>query len=275
LIRPLTEGDFAQAVALTDTMDWGLGEDDFSFMKLMEPEGCFVAVFGGKVVGLITSISFGSVGWVGNVIVQSAHRGEGIGRELVERALDYLEKKGVTTVGLYAYQNVVRFYEQFGFIKDRDFVWLVCPEAAWKGTPASSLSQSRLEDLLKLDEELFGAPRRRLLKPIFEGSHGLCRGIIQNGRLVAYVMGSKGKSAEIGPWACLRGYEQESLSLFQSLADEVKGLEVFVGVPAWRSEVVDFLLGIGFKKRFILPRMYRGPPLPDEGVLAIESLERG
>ena len=272
----MTDGDFAEAVALTDTMDWGLSEDDFGFMNLMEPKGCFVAVSRGEVIGLITTISFGRVGWVGNVIVQSARRGEGMGKALVEKALDYLEKRGVTTTGLYAYQNVIHFYEQFGFIRDKDFVWLICPEATWKGTPHRPLPQSRFEDLLKLDEEFFGASRRRLLRPIFEASPRLCRGILMNGRLVAYVMGSRGASAEIGPWACLPGHEKESLALMQSLADEVKGLEVFVGAPAWKKEAVDFLLGIGFEKSFVVTRMYRGPPILEKGsVLAIESLERG
>jgi len=275
-IRPLIDGDLAEAVALTDTMDWNLGEEDFRFMNIIEPGGCFVAISGGRVVGLITTASFGHVGWLGNVIVESTRRGKGLGKALVEKALSHLEKKGVTTTGLYAYQNVIHFYEQFGFVGDRDFLWLVCQEAAWKGTPCEPLPPERLKDLLRLDEDFFGASRRRLLSKVFKASPSLCRGIFRNGRLLTYVMGSKGESAEVGPWASLPGYDKESLALFRSLADVLNGLKVFIGVPAWRSEIINFLFEIGFKEDFRVARMYRGLPLPErQGILAIESLERG
>ncbi len=275
VVRTLTDGDFTEAVALTDTMDWNLGEEDFRFMNIIEPGGCFVAISNGRIVGLVTTASFGHMGWLGNVIVESALRGKGIGRALVEKALSYLENRGVTTTGLYAYQNVILFYEQFGFVRDRDFLWLVCQKAAWRGTPCEPIPPERLEDLFRLDEELFGASRRRLLSELFRASPSLCRGIFQNGRLLAYIMGSRGESAEVGPWASLQGHEKKSLELLRSLSDELRGLRTYVGVPAWKLEIVDFLLEIGFKKDFQVTRMFKGQPIPDKGVLAIESLERG
>jgi len=275
-IRPLIDDDLAEAVALTDTMDWDLTEEDLRFMNSMEPEGCFVAISSGRVAGLITSASFGNVGWLGNVIVESIRRGKGIGKALVEKALDHLQSRGVITTGLYAYQNVISFYEQFGFIRDRKFLWLVCQEAEWEGAPCKAIPPERLEELFVLDEDLFRARRRRLLSQIFQASPSLCKGTFHDDRLVSYVMGSKGESAEIGPWACLPGHEKEGFALFRSLAHELRDLKVFVGVPAWRAEVANFLFEIGFKEDFEVIRMYKGQPLLDkEGILAIESLERG
>jgi predicted N-acetyltransferase YhbS len=275
-LRPIRNSDFAEAIALTETVDWGLCEEDFRLMSLLEPQGSFVAVSGGHVVGLITSVSYGHLGWIGNVIVEPSRRREGIGRALVEKALEHLERRHVTTVGLYAYHEVIGFYEQLGFVGDRDFVWLVCTEADWTGVPVEPFLPEGFDDLLRLDEDLFGASRRRLLKLLYEGSPSLCRGVFEGGRLVAYVMGSSGELVEVGPWAAVTGYEEEGLGLFRSLADEVRGREVLVGVPAWKRGVINFLTSIGFERRFAVTRMYRGPPVPEKDcVLGIESLERG
>ncbi|MEM3041901.1 MAG: GNAT family N-acetyltransferase, partial [Nitrososphaerota archaeon] len=213
---------------------------------------------------------------IGNVIVKPNRRGEGIGKALVNKAIEHLEKKNVVTIGLYAYHDVIQFYEKFGFTRDREFVWLVCQKANWKGVPFTHVNAEKFERLLKLDERLFGASRRRLLKLLYNFSPSLCRVSFEGEELVAYLMGSEGDSIEIGPWAALPGYEKSGFDLFKSLADDVRGLKVVIGVPAWKREIVYFLVELGFERKFNIVRMYRGPPVPEtECLFGIESLERG
>jgi GNAT superfamily N-acetyltransferase len=268
--------DIPEVLALTNLMEWDLDVGDFTFMMCLEPGGCFVAILDNKVVGVSTAISFGSVGWIGNVVVEPQYRGRGIGKALVGRAISYLKSIGVTTIGLYAYKHVMGFYEQFGFTANLEFLWLVCPTASWDEIEIPNSRKSSIKAVEELDVLCFGASRLKLLRRIQKAYPNMCRSAFKNGRVVAYVMGSKDKSADIGPWVCLPGFEEEGFAIFRSLGREVRGLEVHVGAPAWRQDVLSFLSEMGFVKKFSVIRMYLGKPLPDTGcLLALESLERG
>jgi GNAT superfamily N-acetyltransferase len=276
-IRLMEEKDTPRSVILTDLMRWGFDMDDFTFMLKLEPGGCFVAVKDDQVIGLIISISFGSVGWVGNIIVSPQDRMKGIGAALVSEALKHLRVEGVTAVGLYAYKNVVPFYESLGFRTDRDFSWMVCREVSWTGESMPTMDNGDFQAVLGLDELCFGASRKRLLEAIFGSPKGVCRVSLGEGKLVAYLMAVRAsESVEIGPWVCERGNEKEGFRLFRSLGDQLRGLEAHVGVPSDRTDVIDFLSDLGFIEDFPVVRMFYGAiPSARDCVLAMESLERG
>jgi predicted N-acetyltransferase YhbS len=277
-IRRMEKKDMAQSVALTDLMDWGLTEEDFAFNIGLEPGGCFVAVSEGeRVVGVITSVAYGKVGWVGNVIVHPRRRDSGIGAALVSHALDHLTMRGVVTTGLYGYRNVVHFYERLGFRVSRPFSWMSCKTVSWMGEAAPSAEPTDIQAIVELDERCFGAPRQRLLRSLLASPFAVTRVALDQGKLISYVAATKfEETVEIGPWASVKGREQEGLQLFRSLGEELRGLEAHVGVPSDRPDLTRFLSDIGFAEEFPVNRMYHGQPLPDNRcTLAMESLERG
>ena len=77
--RSMSAEDFAFAINITDQMNWDLTEADFAFMLRLEPEGCFVLLDGSEKVGIATTVSFGELGWFGNLIVQNDKRKKGGG----------------------------------------------------------------------------------------------------------------------------------------------------------------------------------------------------
>jgi GNAT superfamily N-acetyltransferase len=97
-------------VELANTMDWDMTAADFEFNKMMEPDGCFILLENAKPVGAATCISYGKVGWFGNLIVSPAARKRGAGTFLLNHAVNYLKNAGVKTIGLYAYPYLVEFY---------------------------------------------------------------------------------------------------------------------------------------------------------------------
>ncbi len=98
-----------------------MAPEDFEYMLNLEPQGCFVLFDGSERIGIATCISFGKVGWFGNLIIKEKCRKKGAGSLLVKHAVDYLQSRGVKTIGLYAYPNLLNFYSRQGFKEDEDF----------------------------------------------------------------------------------------------------------------------------------------------------------
>ena len=107
-VEKMEDGDFPFAVELANTMNWNMTTADFEFNMKLEPNGCFVLFHGQERSGIATCISFGKIGWFGNLVVKETLRGEGAGKLLIQQALDYLKSNSVKTIGLYAYPNSTR-----------------------------------------------------------------------------------------------------------------------------------------------------------------------
>ena len=110
-VKPMQPKDFLFATELANTMDWNMAAEDFQFNAMLEPEGCLILFDDSKPLGIATCISYGKVGWFGNLIVKKEARHRGVGSLLVKHAIDYLRGKGVETIGLYAYPNLQKFME--------------------------------------------------------------------------------------------------------------------------------------------------------------------
>ncbi|MEM3641969.1 MAG: GNAT family N-acetyltransferase [Candidatus Bathyarchaeia archaeon] len=123
-IKKMSTEDIEFAVQITDMMNWNLTEKDFKFMMSLEPEGCFVLLYNSERVGITTTISFGRIGWIGDVIVNENHRRKGAGNTLLKHAINYLKSKGAETIGLYSYMEKINFYTRLGFRRESEFTVL-------------------------------------------------------------------------------------------------------------------------------------------------------
>jgi predicted GNAT family acetyltransferase len=273
----MTYRDFAFAIKLTDTMNWDLTEKDLKLMMTLEPEGCFVTSSGAEKVGIITTIHFDRIGWIGNVIVNRRYRSKGIGSLLVKHAVDYLVNKSVTTIGLYSYVDTVPFYEKMGFKKNSNFIRLVGQGSARHlGLNAPErLVESDLQDVINLDKLCVRGSRERLLTRMFTDSRDLCYATRKNKRLVCFIMADWYKK-EIGPWVCHPSYDGEAINLLKAVLNKLAGLEVRIGVPERKRKILNALKDMNFTEEFKVVRMYYGESLEDTScLLAMESLERG
>lgn len=86
------------------------------------PDGCFVAEAHGQIVGYITTLidSDAGIGFIPNLAVDSSHRGAGIGRSLIEHALRYFKRLGLTHARIETLeQNPVgqHLYPRCGFVE--------------------------------------------------------------------------------------------------------------------------------------------------------------
>jgi ribosomal protein S18 acetylase RimI-like enzyme len=87
-----------------------------------DPAGVFVAEENGEVVGYVTTWldREGSIGNIPNLAVAASHRNRGLGRSLLEHALDHFRQAGMTHAKIETLaQNAVgnHLYPSLGFVE--------------------------------------------------------------------------------------------------------------------------------------------------------------
>ena len=245
-------------------------------MMELEPKGCFVLLYNSERVGIVTTISFGKVGWLGNLIVTEQHRKKGAGSLLASHAVNYLKHNNVETVGLYAYTETVPFYERLGFTFDTSFIVLT-------GTGFSSPTDSHIRErekadiqkIIDYDSSCLGFSRRKLLKPILLNSDNVCY-LYENREMAGYAIAKvyQGMS-EAGPIVCHQGCNEISIKLLKAVLNGLNGLEVSMCIPKKQTALLDVFKRHGFSEKFRVARMFHGPPFSDNCTCLTESLERG
>jgi GNAT superfamily N-acetyltransferase len=276
-VRNMSRPDFEFTVHITGLMGWGLAEQDFEFMMELEPEGCFVLLDDSDRVGIATTVSFGKLGWFGNLIVDESKRNRGAGTLLVKHALKYLIEKNVATVGLYAYIKKIPFYRRLGFECDSEFIVL-------KGKGFSSpvranvrkAKKQELTEVIAFDQSCFGASRRKMLEPILIDRDNLCFVSTEDGQISGFAAAKVYRGvAELGPIACKEGQAKTAADLLRATLSALEGLEASVFVPKREKQIVSMLLESGFHESFRVERMFHGPSVTGDCVYMAESLERG
>jgi len=276
-IMKMKANDFSFAVRIANSMNWDMTEEDFKFMVKLEPEGCFVLFQDQERLGIATNISFGKVGWFGNLMVKEESRRKGAGRLLLQHSIDYLKKKSVSTIGLYAYPHLVQFYESFGFKSDIEFLVLK-GKTTLQSNQETQRKANRLDipQILDFDYQCFGADRKKLLKPILLSKNNLCFISTPKNDFAGYIMAKvQGKTAEVGPLQCRENRSKEAVALLKTVLANLAGLEVFMYIPKKDIALLEVLYKAGLKADFRVVRMFLGKPIASSCLYAAESLERG
>jgi GNAT superfamily N-acetyltransferase len=276
-VKKMSAEDFDFAVCLTDTRDWRLVEEDFQFMTELEPEGCFTLFDDSEKIGIITSVSYGRVGWFGNLIVEEKHRRKGAASQLVKQVVNYLTGKGAETVGLYSYMDTISFYEKLGFKYDSKFtVW---EGKAIKSQVESNIKQSKEEDLqeiIEYDYTCLNASRRKLLEATFRKASNLCYLSTEHGQVCGYIMAKVYDGlAEIGPLVCNRERSDVAINLVKTVLNKIEGFQVTLCAPEKELTMKNFLSNTGISERFNVARMFSKPTSIKDCIYIAESLERG
>ena len=119
-IRAVRDEEIEEARALlTQEPGWGSRfNDPGEFRRLIsKSQRALVAIQDGRIVGFVRAITDDmSNGYLTLLIVQSDHRGKGIGRALVRAVVG--ENSGMTWV-LRADRGAEAFYERIGFVRSK------------------------------------------------------------------------------------------------------------------------------------------------------------
>ena len=90
------------------------------------PDTCFVVVEQGCIIGSILTGHDGRRGYISHTAVSPAYQRKGIGKQLVEVALNALREQGINKVNLVVFsrnENGNAFWEKMGFARRPDLIY--------------------------------------------------------------------------------------------------------------------------------------------------------
>jgi ribosomal protein S18 acetylase RimI-like enzyme len=280
-VKKMKPEDFPFAVNLANTMNWEMGASDFEFNMQLEPEGCLVLFNNFERIGIATCISYGKVGWFGNLAVKDSYRRQGAGTLLVRSAVDFLKAKGVTTIGLYAYPHLVNFYRKIGFKPDAEFDVLQTNsvQVSFFTKNEEKIKQYGMQDIssiVNFDAMCFGASRRKTIELLLKERNNLCFTAKEGKEVVGYSAAKVSYGlAEVGPLVCKKSHIDLADSLLGTTLDKLIGYCAYLYIPKEEGSLIDAANYAGFKTKFSLVRMFLGLPVAKDCVYIAESLERG
>jgi ribosomal protein S18 acetylase RimI-like enzyme len=278
-VEKMRADDFPFAVQLANTMDWNMAVEDFEFATKLEPEGCFVLLRGSERVGIATCVSFGRVGWFGNLVVQEAYRRRGAGALLAKSAVKYLQSTGAETIGLYAYPHLIEFYKRFGFKSDVDYLVLQGKATSLVTEDTAQLQKAKKQDspaIIDFDSQCFGAYRKKLLEPILRDPDNLCYIAVDDHEIAGYCAATVyAEMAGVGPLMCRRNRGGVAVALLEIVLNKLRNHDVLICVPTEEITLLEVLFKAGLQEKFRVTRMFLGNAAAKGCTYMPESLERG
>lgn len=278
-VRRLRGRDIDRAIELTNLEGWGYTREDFLLLGALSPEGCFAAELGGKVVGILSTTPYERLAFLGSVVVDSKFRGQRIGAQLMEAALDHLDKSGIETVRLNAYLHVAPFYERLGFRKEFENIRWEGARVEGRAAKVRRLDSPSFEYLLKTDESFFGSSRKGLLTRLAKEFSETFLVTERDGKIAGYLVGNTQSPAiEIGPWVVEPNHPGAARELFHGMMARSSGTSYAFTAPTPNHNVQDFARGLGYREVFRTVRMVRGKDAyggQPEAIWGFAGLEKG
>lgn len=264
----------------------------FEFWMRTDPEGALVAEEDGVLVGLNMNHARGNYGWFGPLAVKPHRQGQGLGRQLLEAGLAYLESRNCQTIGLDTFGAnpvAVSLYLQYGFAVAGANLMLHAPPAAVPSPPPPAgwevrpLEASDVDPVVEIIERQSGFDRRPdvefHLRWEKAGGFKLCE--TASGQLggFALAMPKKGEGS-VGPVYLEEGLDLKAGAL--PLLGACSGFLARQGVPEVRVHAfgddvpwVNLLFDQGFRLRTVMVRMIRGQVRPRQGLFTPFVSEKG
>jgi GNAT superfamily N-acetyltransferase len=241
-LRRLEARDLDSALRLTQAERWSHRLEDWQFHYGLG-RGWVACDDDGKVLGTASWWAYGEqFGTVGLVLVDQAHQGQGIGRQLMNVVMNDAGPRVLqlvaTKAGLTLYQRC-GFREHRGIRQHQGTATQIPSFAPLRDTVVGTVSIGDLETVCDLDAAAVGANRRQLVSAVFNAGTGVGVLARRNGRLAGFALvRQSGRGTTIGPVVA----EDEALAI-ALIAHQLNtnGSFTRVDVPADAAQLADWL----------------------------------
>ena len=202
-IRLATPDDIPRIRTLRTSVGWQT--HPWAVLDAMrEPHARFLlAMDAGRPVAMGSGISYGPLGVVGNMVVASDRRREGLGSAMIERVLAFLEGRGVARVELFATSDGRPLYERHGFAALEPGTMVHIPAAARERLASSRrVRHAGAADLGRLaayDRPRFGGDRSPILAAALQDPARPVLLTELDGQVAGYAV-IRDEVERIGPW---------------------------------------------------------------------------
>lgn len=267
-VRPMAAEDLPFGMRLKEQAGWNQLDADWQRARDLEPDGCFVAEVDGVPAGTVTSCRFGEVAWIAMMLVDPAYRRRGVGRTLMVRALETLQRWGVRSVRLDATPLGRPLYESLGFQAETTFVrhqGILPPALERSGALPHVPVADVIEAVTALDRAVTGADRGALLRMLARQNPDSFRVARKHGKVVGFLLARPGaKARQIGP--CIAD-DESGARLLEEVRTQYVGEAVMLDIPEGQARAAQVVTSWGFTRARELLRMGLGPRV-------VEDLER-
>jgi len=281
-VRPMRLEDLADGMRLKSLAGWNQTEDDWRLF-LNEPSStCFAAVHDGRVVGTVAALRYGEddMGWIGMMLVDPEYRRLGIGRRLLQHAVERLAS--CRAIKLDATPAGEPLYAAMGFVGESRLHRLTHACLPPIPAPAESglrpITEETWPGVAALDRSVFGAERAWLLRALAAGDPPRTLCLTRAGQIEGFCFGRHGANYhQIGPVVAPR--VEDALLLARAAMSGLHGRPVVLDVPDAQPEFFGWLAELGFAEQRPFLRMVRasapGPPTLPDRLFAICGPEFG
>jgi len=262
--RPMTVEDLPLGMRLKELAGWNQTEVDWRRIFSLEPDGCFVAQLDGRPVATTTTCVLGSIGWIAMVLVDPPARGQGIGKQLMQHALAYLDRRGVRTARLDATPLGRPVYEKLGFVVEYELTrWEGVSAGTQQSADLQSIEPEQLEALYALDRQVTGTDRRRLLERLYQEQPDAMKVVTLDGWPSGYqTLRIGSRAVQLGPVVAIG--DGAGRALCDAAMAALKGKPVFMDIPVGNVPAVRWAESQGLRPQRTLTRMSRGEPVHDQ-----------
>ncbi len=257
-VRSMAYSDLPFGEKFSQQAGWNQTVADWLRFFELQPGGCFVAELGGQLVGTVTTCVFDHVGWIGMMLVDPSARRQGVGRALMNRAIEYLENQTTDVVRLDATLMGEPLYRSLGFkTQYRLTRFAGTARSPSDEKPIEHFPKPDWEQIAAFDEALTGYSRQKLFRR-FGAEPGIDLLVERNGReMLGYVCTRPGRLARyVGP--CMASSSDVGERLLRQALSQYRSQTVFVDVPNGNRFAIETTASVGLKPARELVRMCRG-----------------
>lgn len=260
ILRPMQPGDIEAAMKLSNAEGWNQLEKDWKLL-IENPENVsMLAQCGNKIIGTTTAINYSNqVVWISMVLVDKEYRGQGVSKLLIKYILKKLEH--FKSIKLDATPEGQKVYKKFDFKDEYPIVRMV--NTSMKNLAprnddglAEPVQSQHIQEIIALDEFIFGANRIQLIKSLVNEYPGKACLLKRNNRITGFVLGRDGnKYHHVGP--VMASNIIDAKILITKVLKKLINQSVIMDVPDDKEDLLNWLNSIGFIKQRQFIRMYK------------------